>query len=169
MTSVEYLGKYQLTQSDACFKLGRDSVLLAGFCTLRPKWTVCDLGCGVGSLLLLTAQREENLTRVGIELDPTAAALARKNLADNALSGTILTGDLRDKSLLRGDQFHLVLSNPPYFRAGSGKSGGQARMDDTCSVEDLCQTAGRLTRTGGRFAPSASNRSSGNFPSTLSS
>ena len=152
MTSVEYLGKYQLTQSDACFKLGRDSVLLAGFCTLRPKWTVCDLGCGVGSLLLLTAQREENLTRVGIELDPTAAELARKNLADNALSGTILTGDLRDKSLLRGDQFHLVLSNPPYFRAGSGKSGGQARMDDTCSVEDLCQTAGRLTRTGGRFA-----------------
>ena len=98
MTSVEYLGKYQLTQSDACFKLGRDSVLLAGFCTLRPKWTVCDLGCGVGSLLLLTAQREENLTRVGIELDPTAAELARKNLADNALSGTILTGDLRDKS-----------------------------------------------------------------------
>ena len=152
MTSVEYLGKYQLTQSDACFKLGRDSVLLAGFCTLRPKWTVCDLGCGVGSLLLLTAQREENLTRVGIELDPTAAALARKNLADNALSGTILTGDLREKSLLRGDQFHLVLSNPPYFRAGSGKSGGQARMDDTCSVEDLCRTAGRLTRTGGRFA-----------------
>ena len=152
MTSVEYLGKYQLTQSDACFKLGRDSVLLAGFCTLRPKWTVCDLGCGVGSLLLLTAQREENLTRVGIELDPTAAALARKNLADNALSGTILTGDLRDKSLLRGDQFHLVLSNPPYFRAGSGRSGGQARMDDTCSVEDLCRTAGRLTRTGGRFA-----------------
>ena len=152
VTSVEYLGKYQLTQSDACFKLGRDSVLLAGFCTLRPKWTVCDLGCGVGSLLLLTAQREENLTRVGIELDPTAAELARKNLADNALSGTILTGDLRDKSLLRGDQFHLVLSNPPYFRAGSGRSGGQARMDDTCSVEDLCRTAGRLTRTGGRFA-----------------
>ena len=90
--------------------------------------------------------------RVGIELDPTAAELARKNLADNALSGTILTGDLREKSLLRGDQFHLVLSNPPYFRAGSGRSGGQARMDDTCSVEDLCQTAGRLTRTGGRFA-----------------
>ena len=25
-------------------------------------------------------------------------------------------------------------------------------MDDTCSVEELCQTAGRLVRTGGRFA-----------------
>ena len=53
MTSVEYLGSYRLTQSDDYFKLGRDSVLLARFATLRKGWSVCDLGCGVGSLLLL--------------------------------------------------------------------------------------------------------------------
>lgn len=152
MRSVEYLGPYRLTQSDEFFKLGRDSVLLARFCTLRRGWSVCDLGCGVGSLLLLVSQREENLDRLGIELDPGAAALARQNLADNGLSGQVLTGDLREKALTPGDHFHLVLSNPPYFRAGSGKSGGQARMDDTCSVTDLCQAAGRLVRTGGRFA-----------------
>ncbi len=152
MTSVEYLGRYRLTQSDACFKLGRDSVLLSRFCTLRPRWSVCDLGTGVGSLLLLLSQREEVLDRTGIELDSTAAALARQNLADNSLSGQILTGDLRDPSLVKGDRFHLVISNPPYFRAGSGKSGGTARMDDTCPVEDLCRRAGQLTRTGGRFA-----------------
>ncbi|MFR0912036.1 MAG: hypothetical protein ACLSF6_04545 [Evtepia gabavorous] len=40
MESVEFLGRYRLTQSDACFKLGRDSVLLARFCTLRPRWSV---------------------------------------------------------------------------------------------------------------------------------
>lgn len=152
MESVEYLGTYRLTQSDEYFKLGRDSVHLARFATVKPNWSVCDLGCGVGSLLLLLSQREERLTRTGIELSPGAADLARRNLADNGLSGQILTGDLRDRALTPGDQFHLVISNPPYFRAGSGKSGGQARMDDTCSVTDLCQTAGRLTRTGGRFA-----------------
>ena len=152
MTSVEYLGSYRLTQSDDYFKLGRDSVLLARFATLRKGWSVCDLGCGVGSLLLLLSQREEELDRVGIELNPGAAALARQNLADNGLAGAILPGDLRDRTLLAGDRFHLVVSNPPYFRAGSGKSGGQARMDDTCSVADLCQAAGRLVRTGGRFA-----------------
>lgn len=152
MTSVEYLGQYQLTQSDACFKLGRDSVQLAKFCTLRPRWSVCDLGTGVGSLLLMLAQREKDLDLTGIEIDPTAADLARKNLADNRLPGQIITGDLRDKSLVTGDRFHLVVSNPPYFRAGSGKSGGRARMDDTCPVEDLCRRAGQLTRTGGRFA-----------------
>lgn len=152
MISVEHLGTYRLTQSDEHFKLGRDSVLLSRFCTLRRGWSVCDLGCGVGSLLLLLSQREENLDRLGIELSPGAAALARQNLADNALSGQVLTGDLRDPALLPTDRFHLVVSNPPYFRAGSGASGGQARMDDTCSVTDLCRCAGRLTRTGGRFA-----------------
>lgn len=152
MESVEYLGAYRLTQSDRCFRLGRDSVLLADFATVRPGWQVCDLGCGVGSLMLLLSQRTEVLTRFGVELDPYAADLARRNLADNGLAGTILTGDLRDPSLLPPDRFHLVISNPPYFRAGSGKSGGTARMDDACSVEELCRRAGKLTRTGGRFA-----------------
>ena len=141
MESVEFLGRYRLTQSDACFKLGRDSVLLARFCTLRPRWSVCDLGCGVGSLLLLLSQREEALDRVGVELDPVAAGLARRNLSDNGLEGQVLTGDLRDRTLLKGDRFQLVIANPPYFRAGSGKSGGQARMDDTCPVDDLCRAA----------------------------
>lgn len=90
MESVEFLGRYRLTQSDACFKLGRDSVLLARFCTLRPRWSVCDLGCGVGSLLLLLSQREEALDRVGVELDPVAAGLARRNLSDNGLEGQVL-------------------------------------------------------------------------------
>ena len=126
--------------------------LLARFCTLRPRWSVCDLGCGVGSLLLLLSQREEALDRVGVELDPVAAGLARRNLSDNGLEGQVLTGDLRDRALLKGDRFQLVIANPPYFRAGSGKSGGQARMDDTCPVDDLCRAAGRLAKTGGRFA-----------------
>ena len=37
MESTEYLGSYRLTQSDDCFKLGRDSVLLSGFCTLAGR------------------------------------------------------------------------------------------------------------------------------------
>ena len=150
MSGMERLGPFTYRQGG--FPLGQDTLLLGRFATLRRGGRVCDLGCGVGSLLLLLSQREGDLDRVGIELNPGAAALARQNLADNGLAGEILPGDLRDRTLLAGDRFHLVVSNPPYFRAGSGKSGGQARMDDTCSVTDLCQAAGRLARTGGRFA-----------------
>ncbi len=150
--SREFLGRYTLLQSSACFKLGRDSVLLSRFATLRRGWRVCDLGCGVGSLLLLLSEREPDLVRCGIELDPAAAELARRNLAENGLEGEILTGDLRVRALLPTDGFQLVISNPPYFRQGTGISGGPARMEEQLTVEELCGTAGRLLRTGGRFA-----------------
>ncbi len=150
--SLEQLGRFSLRQSDDCFKLGRDSVLLARFASVKRGWRVCDLGCGVGSLLLLLSEREEALLRFGIELDTRAAALARRNLADNGLDGCILTADLREKDLLPPDQFHLVIANPPYFQVGTGFSGGRARMEEQCSVEELCAVAGRLLRTGGRFA-----------------
>lgn len=152
MESVEYLGKYRLRQSQACFKLGRDSVLLSRFTTLKKNWTVCDLGCGVGSLLLLLSEREEQLVRYGIEIDGVAADLARRNLAENGLSGEVLHADLRERDLLPPDGFHLVVSNPPYFKEGTGDSGGRARMDESCSVVELCTVAGRLLRTGGRFS-----------------
>lgn len=149
--TLEYLGRYTLRQSDKCFKLGRDSVMLAGFVTVKRGWKVCDLGCGVGTLLLLLSQREENLDRFGVEVDPVAADLARRNLADNQLSGTVLLGDLRQREILPSDAFQLVISNPPYFQVGTGFSGGRARMEEACSVEELCATAGRLLRSGGRF------------------
>lgn len=150
--SLEYLGQYTLQQSEDCFKLGRDSILLSRFACVKPGFQVCDLGCGIGSLLLLLSQREEYLIRYGIELDPRAANLARRNLSTNGLSGEIVTGDLRMRDLLPPDLFHLVISNPPYFRQGTGKSGGSARMEEQCSVQELCAAAGRLLRTGGRFA-----------------
>ncbi len=120
------LGRYRLTQSDACFKLGRDSVLLARF--LHP--------CAPGGRCVTWAVGWAPPASAvpagggpgpgGVELDPVAAGLAR-NLSDNGLEGQVLTGDLRDRTLLKGDRFQLVIANPPYFRAGSGKSGGQAR------------------------------------------
>ena len=148
----EFLGAYTLWQSDSCFKLGRDSILLAQFATVKKGAKVCDLGCGIGSLLLLLSQREENLGRFGLEINPIAADLARRNLQKNNLTGEIYTADLREKDLLPPDSFDLVVSNPPYFQVGTGFSGGSARMEENCSVEELATVAGRLLKTGGRFA-----------------
>ncbi len=148
----EFLGEYYLTQSDNCFKLGRDSVLLSRFATVKKGNRVCDLGCGVGSLLLLLSQREENIERVGIDINPEAVQIARQNLAENQLTGEIIESDFRENVGLQPDSFHLVVSNPPYFRLGTGYSGGLARMEEHCSVEELCTVGSRLLRTKGRFA-----------------
>lgn len=152
MRGSEQLGPYRYEQSDSCFPLGQDSLALADFATLRRGDKVCDLGCGAGALLLLLAGRQSTLELSGVEISPEDSALARKNLAENGLTGEIYTGDVRQvcKTLSAGG-FSLVISNPPYFRAGSGGDGGAARMEEA-ALTDWCAAAGRLVKNGGRFA-----------------
>ena len=152
MRGAEQLGPYRYEQSDTCFPLGQDSLALAEFATLRRGDKVCDLGCGAGALLLLLAGRQSTLELSGVEISPEDSALARKNLAENGLTGEIYTGDVRQvcKTLPAGG-FSLVIANPPYFRAGSGGDGGAARMEEA-TLTDWCAAAGRLAKNGGRFA-----------------
>lgn len=151
MIRTEQLGPYTLSWDSGVFPLGGDALALGEFSTVKPGWRVCDLGTGSGVLLLLLAGRAERLDLIGVELDALSAQTARENLAANGLPGAILTGDLRSAPLPPGN-FDLVISNPPYFPVGSGKSGGLARSEECCSLEELCAAAGRLTKNGGRFA-----------------
>ena len=151
MEKTEQLGPYTLSWKDGVFPLGGDALALGAFSTVKPGWRVCDLGTGSGVLLLLLARRAENLSLTGIDIDPLSARTARENLLANGLPGEILTGDLRRAPLPAGG-FDLVVSNPPYFPVGSGKSGGPARSEEFCSLEELCAAAGRLVKNGGRFA-----------------
>ena len=149
---TERLGEYTLTLTDNCFPLGSNSLALGGFATVKRGWRVCDLGCGGGTLLLLLTRREPGLSLTGVELDEAAAECARNNLAANGLQGEILAADLRQKGLLPNEGFDLVVSNPPYFPMDAGKSGGSARSEETCTLDELCAAANRLLKTGGRFA-----------------
>ena len=150
MRAPEQLGPYTYRQRDASFPLGQDSLLLAAFATLRKGDKVWDLGCGAGALLLLLAGREADLTLAGVELSPEDSALARENLEENGLTGSILTGDVREVALPAGAA-SLVVCNPPYFQAGRGGSGGPARMGSE-GPEPWCAAAGRLLKNGGRLA-----------------
>ena len=152
MADVEQLGPYQY-QHGACFPLGQASLLLGEFATVRPGERVCDLGCGGGVLLLLLGGRAADLQLTGVELEPEAAAWARENLARNGLSGQIVTGDLRAcRTLFPAGQWDLVVSNPPWFAAGTGRSGGPRRGEERCTLDQVCTAAGYLLRNGGRFA-----------------
>ena len=151
MVRTEQLDSYTLQWPEGVFALGGDALALGRFCTVKPGWRVCDLGTGSGVLLLLLAGRAERLSLTGVERDPLSVRTARENLARNALAGEILLGDLRSLPLPAGG-FELAVSNPPYFPVESGKSGGPARSEEFCSLEELCACAGRLLKNRGRFA-----------------
>lgn len=149
MQHTEQLGPYQYVWDEHCFPLTGDSVALATFCTLKKNGRVCDLGCGAGALMALLLGRESTIAVSGVELDPHAAELARQNLP----GVPIAAGDLTKRSdLPPAGSCDLVISNPPYFAHGSGGDGGRARMEQTCTVDALCDSAAYILKNGGRFA-----------------
>lgn len=156
MELVEHIGTLTLRQDRALPMLGTDSLLLSRFATLRRGWRVLDLGCGVGVLGILLSSREPGLVLDGVELHPAAAELARRNLAENGLSGTVVTGDLRERRVFAQGHYDLIVSNPPYFAVHSGFAAtrrcADARSEGTCTLEELCAAAAPRLKTGGRFA-----------------
>lgn len=142
------------------FRLGTDSVLLADFASKGRVARVCDLGCGIGVLSILSAWDRPSVTVDGVELQEDWANIARENTQLCRLESRIriLNGDLRrHRIFLEAGVYDLVVSNPPYYSAGSGKSSDNdqtatARQEHACTLDDVCAAASYLTRWGGRFA-----------------
>lgn len=145
-------------EQEAGFRLGTDSVLLADFITLPRRARVVDLGSGCGTLGVLLCARDGTCSVTGLELREAAHRVALENIAANGLQGRMQTllGDARQlRSLLPAGSADCVISNPPYFAAGSGKlsaAAAEARAEERLPLEDLCGAAAWLLPTGGRFA-----------------
>ena len=136
-----------------------DSLLLADFAVVRAGERGADLGCGSGILMLLLLWREAKLHMTGLEIQEEACALAEENIRVNALEtrAAVVPGDLREtvKRLPNGG-FDVVISNPPYFGQEQGKRSPEAgraaaRAETALSMKELCHTAARLCRSGGRL------------------
>ena len=142
------------------FRMSTDCVLLADFAGAERAAKGIDLGCASGAIALLLLCRTEKLHMTGLELVEQAAELARENMQANELShrSRIIAGDIRrHRELFRTGEFDLVVSNPPYFPAGSGKLSpdrqrAAARGETECSLDDICTAAAFLLKTGGSFA-----------------
>ncbi len=146
-----------LLADEACQKPGTDSVLLAGYA--GPGQRIVDLGCGSGVVSLLLAHDRPQSRVTGIDFSEQACSLARRAAEKNGMQDRIciLHADLRElRSLPAGGSFDCAVSNPPYFRPGSGaEARGERksqRSQEGCSLSQLCRAAARLVRWGGNFS-----------------
>ncbi len=152
-------GGPRFLQTEESFKLSTDSVLLADFAQMARVKHCLDLGSGTGVLCVLLATKNPETAFTGIELQPTFAALSRRNFVENRLDGRakILEGDLREhRVLLPAEGFDLIVSNPPYFAENAGYSApaahrATAREERSCTLQDLCLAARWALRWGGAF------------------
>jgi tRNA1(Val) A37 N6-methylase TrmN6 len=116
-----------------------------------------DIGCGVGSVLLMVAWRLPTSPGFGIEAQEMSFDLARRNVRENGLEErvTLLHGDLRD---VTRDWPHgpcdLVTGTPPYLPRGTASASpdpqrAAARIELRGGVEDYLAAAARvLSREG---------------------
>jgi tRNA1Val (adenine37-N6)-methyltransferase len=136
-------------------------VVLAGFAAPLCRGAVLDLGTGCGVLLLLLSRlAPAMLAGTGVELQEDLLDCARTNFRDNCPDGRLVAvaGDFR--GALPGVEpgsFDLVVSNPPYGRAGHGRRNPDpgreaARHEVTCALPELFAAASRFLAAGGRFA-----------------
>jgi tRNA1(Val) A37 N6-methylase TrmN6 len=119
-----------------------------------------DLGAGCGIVAIVLALEKKVKNMVALELQESLAALAGRNVALNGLQGRVEVrrGDIRRvKELFAPESFGLVVSNPPYRKAGRGRLSPSAektiaRHEQLCSLEDLVWAAAYLVSPGGVFS-----------------
>jgi tRNA1Val (adenine37-N6)-methyltransferase len=150
-----------IRQPERGYRFSIDSVILAGFAAPFCRGSVLDLGTGCGVLLLLLARLAPGmLAGTGVELQEDLLDFARRNFRDNCPAGRLVAvpGDFR--GAIPGvdpGSFDLVVSNPPYGRAGHGRRNPDpgketARHEVTCALPELFAAASRFLSASGRIA-----------------
>ena len=111
-------GRLVLAQPRKGYRAGMDAALLAAACDAQSGQRVIEAGCGAGAALLSAAARRPDSGFVGVERDPDALALARRNIADNGLEGRVeaVAGEVgQSLGALGLAPFDAALANPPFF------------------------------------------------------
>jgi len=117
-------GSLKILQSAKGYRFNLDSLILAGFVSVKPRSVNLDLGCGNGILALVLAGKNPLTRWVGLEIQEGPAKLARVNVEQNGLAGRIwiVEGDAGDvRKIFSSRSFDNVVFNPPYRKLSSGK------------------------------------------------
>ena len=152
-TYDELIGRWCLYQRVKGHKTSTDDVLTAWFAyrsmAADKPARYLDLGCGIGSVLLMTCHALRPGYALGIEAQQQSVAMAQASIARLPSSENIEVqqGDFREViSGSNESSFDLVTGSPPYFPVGSGVMSqdyqrSACRFELRGGVEAYCQAA----------------------------
>lgn len=148
-----------LIQKKDGLTFGTDALLLAAFARGVGSGVAADLGAGTGIVSLLVAARGKYAKLFPVEAQTDFCDLIRRNAAVNRMEDRIFCVERDLRALTSADlggECDAVLTNPPYMRAGSGKTNDHgakaiARHELLGGIGDFCAAAGRCLKYGGIF------------------
>ena len=143
-------------------KFGTDAFLLSTFARVRRRETACDLGTGCGIVALLWYRQPDDGPRHSFCVDIQPLAITQLNLTiqQHPFLQERITPVQQDlKKLAKQIAPHsidVVTCNPPYKMHGHGilsqtDSDQLARHETACTLDDICASAARMLKFGGRL------------------
>jgi len=152
-------GRIRIKQHQYGYRFSIDAVILAHHADPKPGDKVVDLGTGCGIVPLILAYRHPNLNVYGVEIQAELAAISEQNILENHLDDriSILHEDMNTLKINRVcGPVDLVISNPPYRKAHSGRINPNrqravARHEIRTTLGDVIETARRLLRPFGHY------------------
>ncbi len=154
-------GELHCLQHREGYRFSIDPVLLAHFVRLGKDERLLDLGagCGVLGLILLYRSAAQIRSLTAFELQAGLAELSRENVELNRFyeKMKVVEGDLRSiLNYLEPESFSTVVCNPPFYRAGTGRSSANgealvARHQVACSLEEILSAAAAVLHNRGKL------------------
>ncbi len=154
------IGDWHIYQRRGGHRSSTDDVITAWYaahrCAEAPE-RYLDLGCGVGSVLLMVCHRLRPQLAVGVEAQPQSVTMARRAVAElpaHELSIDIALADFREHTW--GTDYDLITGSPPYFPLGTGVLPNDAqrracRFETRGGVEAYMASAAAALHARGRF------------------
>jgi len=167
LTDDALTGGFRLWQRRRGHRYSLDDVLTAYVAAqaVESPARCLDLGCGIGSVLLMLAYKSPQASLCGIEAQAQSMALAARNVERNGVANrvTLLEGDFREPEVRAEGKFDLVTGTPPYQPLGAGTRSpdsqrAHARIELRGGVEDYLKTAARYLSSDGRVVVCADAR-----------
>ncbi|TVQ98252.1 MAG: hypothetical protein EA398_13600 [Deltaproteobacteria bacterium] len=157
-----FCGDWLLWQRRRGHRTSTDDMLTAWLATRvhpEPPERYLDLGCGIGSVLLLTAHALEPGESHGVEAQEQSATMAARSVSELPASAPPLLvrcADFRQLDPARLPRYPLITGSPPYLPPGTGVPSpdpqrAACRFELRGGIEDYCATAASLLAPDGVF------------------
>jgi tRNA1Val (adenine37-N6)-methyltransferase len=159
--TIDELRAYSLRaiQPGDGYRFSIDPLLLCDFARVGPATRIIDLGTGCGIIPMIMSRKAVDARIVGVELQEEMAGLAARNAALNGLEGQIevVCDDILSvRKRFPVSSFDLVIANPPYRKADSGRVSPKAgrdlaRHESSAGLTDFLSVAKYLVKPGGKI------------------
>jgi len=155
------IGDWHIYQRAGGHRTSTDDLITAWYAVHRnpnPPARYLDLGCGVGSVLLMVSHKLRPKIAVGIEAQTQSVAMVVRAIAElpeHGIDIDVRHADFRDFDF-GGEHYDLITGSPPYFPLDAGvlpddPQRRACRFEERGGVEAYLETAARAMGEQSRF------------------